>query len=136
MNITETLLDSIELEYHDEIWHQLVDYEHIPFHCKRCHEYGHLYRECPITITEQEKRGNNERRTTAKESGQEEETSEKFKEGKKQGITKCSQKNKKRSITIESQNKFKALQEEEIETEEKEDDEVEGMEFTKEPMTK
>jgi len=43
MNITEHLLDFIELEYHDEIWQQLVDYEHIPFRCRRCHEYGNIF---------------------------------------------------------------------------------------------
>lgn len=31
MNIAEPLLEYIELEYHDEIWHQKMDYEHIPF---------------------------------------------------------------------------------------------------------
>lgn len=31
MNITEPLQDFIELEYHDEIWQQPMDYEHIPF---------------------------------------------------------------------------------------------------------
>lgn len=52
MNITEPLPDLIELEYHDEIWNQTLDYEHIPFRCHRCHEYGHLLRECPIMLAE------------------------------------------------------------------------------------
>ena len=26
---------------------QSVDYEHIPFRCRKCHEHGHLYRDCP-----------------------------------------------------------------------------------------
>jgi hypothetical protein len=25
-----------------------LDYEHIPFHCRKCHEHGHLFRECPL----------------------------------------------------------------------------------------
>lgn len=38
MNITEPLPDCIEVEYHDEVWQQPVDYEHIPFRYRRCHE--------------------------------------------------------------------------------------------------
>lgn len=44
MNIAEPLPEYIELEYHDEIWQQPIDYEHIPFRCRRCHECGHLFR--------------------------------------------------------------------------------------------
>lgn len=47
MNITKPLPDYIELEYHDEVWPQLIDYEHIPFR-RRCHEYGHLFQACPL----------------------------------------------------------------------------------------
>eukprot|EP00253_Pinus_taeda_P004060 PITA_04060 len=25
-----------------------VDYEHIPFCCRRCHEYGHIFKSCPL----------------------------------------------------------------------------------------
>jgi len=48
MNIAEPLPEYIELEYHDEIWQQPIDYEHIPFRCRRCHEYGNLFRQCPL----------------------------------------------------------------------------------------
>lgn len=116
MNITEALRDSIKLEYHDEIWHQPVDYEHIPFRCRRCHEYGHLYRECPIMISENEKGANNERRNTAKEPGQEDENFREVQRRKKIGNNKIQLEKQKENITIESQNKFKVLQEEEIET--------------------
>ena len=27
---------------------QNLDYEQIPFRCRRCHEYGHLFREFPL----------------------------------------------------------------------------------------
>lgn len=47
LNITEPLPDYIEVEYHDEIWQQLVDYDHIPFFCRECHEYNHLFRSFP-----------------------------------------------------------------------------------------
>lgn len=52
MNISEPLPEMIELEYEGKIWQQLLDYEHIPFRCRRCHEYGHLYRSCPLNGSE------------------------------------------------------------------------------------
>lgn len=48
MNISEPLPDTIELEYAGTVWQQPLDYEHIPFRCRRCHEYGHLYKSCPL----------------------------------------------------------------------------------------
>lgn len=36
------------MEYHDEDWMQTIDYEHIPFRCRKCHEHGHLFRDCPL----------------------------------------------------------------------------------------
>ena len=49
MNIFEPLPEMIELEYAGKVWQQLLDYEHIPFRCRRCHEYGHLYKSCPLS---------------------------------------------------------------------------------------
>ena len=43
MNITESLPKSIKLEYEGEVWQQLIDYEHIYFICRRCHEYEHIF---------------------------------------------------------------------------------------------
>jgi hypothetical protein len=48
MNIFEPLPEMIELEYAGKVRQQLLDYEHIPFRCRRCHEYGHLYKSCPL----------------------------------------------------------------------------------------
>ena len=39
--------DGIELTWEDEEWFQAIDYEQIPFCCRRCHEHGHLFRYCP-----------------------------------------------------------------------------------------
>lgn len=36
MNIAEPLPEFVEVEYHDELWKQPVDYEHIPFRCRKC----------------------------------------------------------------------------------------------------
>jgi len=29
-----------------------VDYEHVPFECHKCHEHGHLFRDCPLNKME------------------------------------------------------------------------------------
>jgi hypothetical protein len=58
LNIAKPLPGSIILEYHDEDWMQTIDYEHIPFRCRKCHEHGHLFRECPLNATHKE--GNSE----------------------------------------------------------------------------
>ena len=46
MDITKDLLEGINLWWDDEGWFQALDYEHIPFRCRCCHEHGHLFREC------------------------------------------------------------------------------------------
>ena len=47
MNISKALPGTVTLEYQDEDWQQTMDYEHIPFRCRRCHEHDHLFRDCP-----------------------------------------------------------------------------------------
>jgi hypothetical protein len=49
MNIAQALPGTVILEHQDEDWVQTLDYEHIPFRCRRCHEHGHLFRDCPLT---------------------------------------------------------------------------------------
>ena len=56
MNIANPIPYSVELEYHEEVWQENLDYEHIPFRCCRCHEYGHLVKECPIKMEEEERK--------------------------------------------------------------------------------
>lgn len=69
MNIADPILDIVELEYHEEVWQQTLDYEHIPFRCRRCHEYGHLYKECPLTIEEEEQRNKHQRKNQEDHDG-------------------------------------------------------------------
>lgn len=53
MNLANRTPDTIEFEYHEDVWQQNIDYEHIPF---RCHVHWHLAKECPITREEEESR--------------------------------------------------------------------------------
>jgi hypothetical protein len=54
MDVSGALLEAIFLEFRDDEWIQNIDYEEIPFRCRRCHEHGNLYRECPLNkFTEQ-----------------------------------------------------------------------------------
>lgn len=62
MNLDNPILDSVEIEYHEEVWQQNLDYEHIPFRCCRCHEHGHLAKECLITWEEEERISNLQKR--------------------------------------------------------------------------
>jgi len=45
MDLSGALPDEVILEVFDEEWVQTVDYEHIPFRCRKCHEHGHLFRD-------------------------------------------------------------------------------------------
>eukprot|EP00253_Pinus_taeda_P017858 PITA_17858 len=56
MNIANPIPNTVELEYHKEVWQQTLDYEHIPFRCRICHEYGHLFKEFPLTMEEEERK--------------------------------------------------------------------------------
>jgi len=140
MNIAEPLLESIEVECNDEIWQQPIDYEHIPFRCRRCHEYGHLVRECPQN--RQEEATKNPMEEQGKGEGPTDEERE-FKE--KQRREKSSTEGvkaqpKEMKSPIASQNKFQVLQEEEEENEagklDEEDNETTPMEIIKEATGK
>eukprot|EP00253_Pinus_taeda_P013643 PITA_13643 len=63
MDLSRALLEEIILEVFYEEWVQIVDYEHIPFRCRKFHEHGHLFRDCPLN-----KEINKSRSNTVKES--------------------------------------------------------------------
>ena len=69
MNIVDPILDTVELEYHDEVRQQTLDYKHIPFRCRRCHEYGHPFKECPLNIEEEERRNKPQRKNQEDKEG-------------------------------------------------------------------
>jgi len=62
MNIANRISGVVGLEYHEEMWQQTLDYEHIPFRCRKCHEYGHLFKEFPLNIEEEEWRSKQQRK--------------------------------------------------------------------------
>jgi hypothetical protein len=37
------LSESVTVSYQDNEWSQTLDYEHIPFRCRKCHIHGHLF---------------------------------------------------------------------------------------------
>jgi len=69
MNIAKPILDTVELEYHEEVWQQTLDYEHIPFRCIGCHEHGHLFKECPLNIEEGENMNKQQRKDQEDKEG-------------------------------------------------------------------
>ena len=52
MDLSGALPDEIILEAFDEEWVEMVDYEHVPFRCRKFHEHGHLFRDCPLNKIE------------------------------------------------------------------------------------
>lgn len=47
MHLTKALADLVSLFHDDFEWIKPLDYEHIPFRCRKCHEHGHLFQDFP-----------------------------------------------------------------------------------------
>lgn len=103
MDLSGAFPDEVILEVFDEEWVQIVDYDHIPFRCRKCHEHGHLFRDFPPSKTENKGKTN-----TMKDTERFQKVVQKGK-GSKRGSkllhSKKQQANK---------NKFQALEEEEV----------------------
>jgi len=136
MNIAEPLPEYIELEYHDEIWQQPIDYEHIPFRCRKCHEYGHLYRQCPSNKEAEFIRKKEEQQRETEKTEEADRGFQQVIRKKKTGKEGIKIQTQEKTPNIESQNKFKILQEnsEEYEDDMEEEDGLEdaSMEIVKE----
>lgn len=50
MHLAKKLTDSVSLFHDDFEWNQILYYEHIPFRCRKCHQHGHLFRDCPLNL--------------------------------------------------------------------------------------
>ena len=48
MDLPKLLPEEISMLWEDEEWLQNLDYEQVPFRCRRCHEYVQLFKECPL----------------------------------------------------------------------------------------
>ena len=48
MHLDKALPDPVSLFHDDFEWIQHIDYEHVPFRCRRCHAHGHLFRDFPL----------------------------------------------------------------------------------------
>jgi len=48
MHLVQALPDSVSLSHDDYEWVQTLEYEHVPFRCRKFHTHGHLFRDCPI----------------------------------------------------------------------------------------
>ena len=47
MHIAKALLYAIFLTHEDCDWIYPLDYDPIPFRCRKCHEHGHLFGDSP-----------------------------------------------------------------------------------------
>lgn len=52
LNIREGLKEFHNLTHLGRTRIQILDYEGVPFYCKRCHEYGHIVKDCKSTMKE------------------------------------------------------------------------------------
>ena len=50
INLREGLAEYINLDWGPAIIPQLLDYENVPFHCRRCHAYGHPVSACTLPV--------------------------------------------------------------------------------------
>ena len=48
MHLVQALPDSVSLSHDDYEWVQTLEYEHVPFRCRKFHTHGHLFCDCPI----------------------------------------------------------------------------------------
>eukprot|EP00253_Pinus_taeda_P013029 PITA_13029 len=117
VNLAEPLPDHVEVEYHDEVWEQPVDYEHIPFRCRKCHEYGHLVRQCPLNKEDEQRRSQEEQQKTMGKTGETEKGFQQVTRRRRQNQEKTKPQPQEKEGNFVSQNKFQDLRKEDVEYE-------------------
>jgi hypothetical protein len=45
-DLSEELVENMDIITSDPIYSQIVDYANVPFQCDKCHCYGHITRDC------------------------------------------------------------------------------------------
>ena len=68
LNLRDGLAESINLDWGPVIISQILDYENVPFGCRRCHAYGHPISECSLLAHQHN--GNRGRCASARREGQ------------------------------------------------------------------
>jgi len=58
MDLSGALPDEVILDFFDEEWVQIVDYEHILLRCRKCHKHGHLFRDFPLSRADNKSKNN------------------------------------------------------------------------------
>lgn len=48
MDLSGGLPEYINIQRRDATRRQMMDYEGVPFRCRRCHKVGHLFKDCPL----------------------------------------------------------------------------------------
>lgn len=66
LDLSNGLLEHINIQWRNTTKRQLLDYEGVPFRCRRCHKVGHLFKDCPLN-------GGSLRRATRQEPEEQEE---------------------------------------------------------------
>jgi len=51
LDLTKGLIDSIIIQKDPAIFYKAVNYKWISFKCGRCHEYGHLVKDCALKLS-------------------------------------------------------------------------------------
>jgi hypothetical protein len=50
LNVREGLGEEMDLTWGDYTYAQKLDYENIPLRCQRCHQYGHMIKNCKLPL--------------------------------------------------------------------------------------
>jgi hypothetical protein len=50
LNVREGLGEEVDLRWGRYTHTQRLDYENVPFRCRRCHQYGHLIMNCKLPL--------------------------------------------------------------------------------------
>ena len=50
LDLSKGLVEDLQIECGDRVFSQPLDYVGVPFHCNKCHHYGHVYSQCGLSF--------------------------------------------------------------------------------------